>query len=148
MSLKTEILRICGNCKFADQRLEFHEFPNSKKEAYLIWLRRHSNSTNHAETLCQREHINVKIVDEACAFWKPHTKQQNKHILTNMPTSLDANSFPLLSIQLPSNYFTTYKNQKKKSNEQYSRNSPKLILNQNHSRNPQILNHCEKILYT
>lgn len=74
MSLKTETLRICGNCKFADQRLELHEFPKSKKEAYMIWLRRHSNSLNHTETLCQREHINVRLVDEACAFWKPHSK--------------------------------------------------------------------------
>ena len=65
MSLKSETLRICGNCKFANQRFEFHKFPESKKEAYIIRLRRHSNSLDNAETLCQREHINVSILDEA-----------------------------------------------------------------------------------
>ncbi len=71
----THELRICGNCKFADQRVELHDFPNAKKEAYLIWLRRHSKSKNDSETLCQKEHVNVSLLEEACALWKPQYKQ-------------------------------------------------------------------------
>ena len=72
MMLKSETLRICGNCKYADQRLDFHEIQKSKKEAYLFLLRRHASSLKDAEVLCQREHISVSLIDEACAFWKPH----------------------------------------------------------------------------
>ena len=69
--LKNEKLQICGNCKFAKQKLEFHRYPKSKRETYMIWLRKHSNSLKNNETLCQIEHINVLLVEEACAFWKP-----------------------------------------------------------------------------
>ena len=73
MMLRSETLRICGNCKYADQRLYFHEILKSKKEACLFLARRHVSSLKDAKTLCQKEHISVSVMDEACAFWKQHS---------------------------------------------------------------------------
>ena len=73
MMLKSELLRICGNCKHADKRLDFHEIQKPKKEAYLFLARRHASSLKDAKTLCQKEHISVSVMDEACAFWKQHS---------------------------------------------------------------------------
>ena len=69
---ETVMLRICGNCMYADQRLEPREIQKLKREAYLVMLRRHANSLRDARVLCRRENINVGLLDEACAFWRPH----------------------------------------------------------------------------
>jgi len=73
-------LRICGNCMHANQRVESHEIQKLERKAhfkqqyftYLVSLRRYANPIRNAKVLCRRENINVSLLDEACAFWRPH----------------------------------------------------------------------------
>ena len=76
-------LRICGNCMHADQRLESHEIQKLQIKAhfkqqystYLVFLRRYANPLRDAKVLCQREKINIGLLDEVCAYWRPHCQR-------------------------------------------------------------------------
>jgi len=83
MSLKSEMttLRICGNCMYASQRLEPNEIRlltrkihfNQRYMTNLVISRRYAK--RNEKVLCRRENINVSLLDEACAFWRPHRQR-------------------------------------------------------------------------
>jgi len=82
MSLKSETteLRICGNCRYAGRRLEPNEIRflagrvhfNEQHLTNLVISRRYTNPLRDVKVLCRRENINVGLLDDACAFWRPH----------------------------------------------------------------------------
>ena len=85
MPLKSEtaMLRICGNCMYASRRLESHEIQKLKRKARfreqyltnLVLSRRYAKPLRDEKVLCRRENINVSLLDEACAFWRPHRQR-------------------------------------------------------------------------
>jgi len=83
MSLEgeTTTVRICGNCKYASRRLEPNEIRFLTREAHfnqryltnLVVLRRYAK--RNEKVLCRRENIYVSLLDETCAFWRPHRQR-------------------------------------------------------------------------
>ena len=78
MLLKSEtvMLRICGSCAYANDRLANDEmekleraFLKHQYSAYLALLRRSANLRD-AKVFCRKENIEVGVLEEACAFWK------------------------------------------------------------------------------
>jgi len=81
MSLKSEttVLRVCGNCVYASRRLETGEIQfltrkvhfNQRYLTNLVLSRRYTKTSRDVKVFCQRENINISLLDEACAFWRP-----------------------------------------------------------------------------
>lgn len=78
MPLKNETaaIRICGNCVYANRRLQSREIRLLRrkvhfKQHYLANLKRYANPLRDKKVLCRKENINVSLLEEACAFWRP-----------------------------------------------------------------------------
>jgi len=81
MSLKSETttLRICGNCVHATRELEPNEIRvltrtvhfNQRYLTNLVLARRYAKPLRDDEMLCRKENIEVSLLEEACAFWRP-----------------------------------------------------------------------------
>ena len=66
------VLRVCGGCIHADQRLEPRKIQNMKMGGYLVMLRRYSKTLRDTKVFCRREKIDVSLLDEVCAFFRPY----------------------------------------------------------------------------
>ena len=77
---KTTMLRVCGNCMYASRRLELKEILrltgkvnfHQRYSTNLVLLNRYVKSIRNKEVLCRTEKINVRLLDKACALWKPY----------------------------------------------------------------------------
>jgi len=81
MSLKSEtvMLRVCGNCTYANGGLTHSEIEKLERaylryveteHAYLVLLRRCANHLKGAKVLCRKENTEMGVFEEACALWK------------------------------------------------------------------------------
>jgi len=77
---KTTMPRICGNCMYASRRLKLNEILlltgkapfHQRYPTNLVLLKRYFKPLRDKKVRCRREKINVRLLDKACAFWKPY----------------------------------------------------------------------------
>jgi hypothetical protein len=87
MSLKNEtvVLRVCGNCKYANGGLAHSEVAKFEKaylnyveaqHVYLASLRRSANHLKDAKVFCRKENSEMGVFEEACALWRKRIRYQ------------------------------------------------------------------------